>query len=632
MNTERPACLHRLLLGLLIGVVSITLSCSPDVPKNNSWSPLIGASLINFSEGTEPEGFINTGVFIWDEYLGIPVIDANVTLNGLPLNYDPISGIYQAAIDVKPGSEVVLLVSVQGKQFKAVGTQFTTYPVITNPIPGAVWEAGSDQNVFWTEGAPISDAERQWVTVLDKADPNGPLAYPFRVLPMESRAHTFGSKSVSPGERIVLVGMDSIQTITDAALDSFLIIAACGCVPVTIRGQYMTMGPLNDRMAQGSVIQYRSDVYSYFDSSRENVTDSAAWICSDPAVATISNEAGSEGLATPVNEGTTTVTAAWQDLSISTTLTVLPWTIRSSGTTEYLYNIGASDSLIVTVGRTGTIVTSPDGLEWTVQNSGTMVNINDVTWAGTQFVAVGSSGLVLMSPDGITWSSQDSGTGMALTGVAWSGTGLVAVGHDGILSSPDGINWTVRRDLTQLWSGVACSGTTFVAAGPLGVMHSLDNGVTWNPCEGSVSSRSDVAWAGDRFMAVGSYGSLITSDNGIVWESQTISGTDRIYGAAGNGDHFVMVARRTYDYQALILLSADGTEWDIQLAETGALSDLIWYGDKYVALGSPGRIVTIPPPTAVTVPMGETQILRTVQPSESPPDSTGLLQKHLMTK
>ena len=628
IKTRRTVCLRRVLFGLLIGAFYVLLS-SCSVGPNNNWKPWIGASLIGFSEGKEPEGFINAVVFLWDESMEFPIIDAEVTLNGVTLIYSPASGGYLAAVTVQPGDEVTLLVSSQGRRIKVTGTQFTAYPVIVDPLPEAVWEAGSDQNVLWTEGAPISDAEQQWVTVLDEADPNGSLVYPFTELPMASRAHTFGARSVSSGERIVIVGMDSIQPIPDAAPDSFLVISGCDSVQVTIRGRYMTMGPLDDRMAQGSVIQYRADVYSYFNSSREIVTESAVWTCSDQAVAMISNDSGSKGLATPVSEGTTTVTAAWENLSVSTNLTVLPWTIRSSGTNESLYDIAASDSLIIAVGRNGTIVTSPDSVQWTMQNSGTTVSLNGVTWAGTRFVAVGSRGLVLTSPDGITWSPQDSGTGMALTGVAWSGTGLVAVGHDGILSSPDGENWTIRRDLTQLWSAVACSGTTFVAAGPLGVLHSIDDGVTWDLCEGSLSSRSDVAWTGDRFMAVGSYSRLITSTDGSVWTDQIIGGTDHIFGVAGNGDHFIMVARRTYDYQALILMSRDGIEWDIQLAETGTLSDLIWYVDKYVALGSSGKIITIPPPAIVQ--MGETKILRAVRPSVSPHESTGLLRQLLMT-
>jgi len=628
MNTGRRACLRHLLLGLLIGAFCVLLSSCSTGPSNN-WKPWIGASLIGFSEGREPEGFINAVVFIWDDSMDIPIIDAEVTLNGATLRYSPVSGGYQATVTAQPGDELILLVSTQGRRFEAVGTQFTAYPVIVDPLPEAVWEAGSNQNVFWTEGAPLSDAERQWVTVLDEADPNGPLVYPFTELPMASRAHTFGARSISAGERIVLVGMDCIQPIPEAAPDSGLVIACCDCVPVTIMGRYMTMEPMDGRMAQGSFIQYSANVYSYFDSSRENVTDSATWTCSDPAVSTISNDAGSEGLATPVGEGTATVTAEWEDLSVSTSLTVLPWTIRSSGTTEALYDIAASDSLLVAVGGNGAIVTSPNGEQWTAQDSGVTFHLNGVTWDGTKFVAVGGS-MVLTSPDGVTWSSQDSGTGLALTDIAWSGTGFVAVGQDGIISSPDGANWTIRRILMQLWEEVTSSGTTFVAAGPLGVVHSLDDGVTWNSCEGSKHGLTDVAWAGDRFIAVGSLGEMITSTDGIAWTAQSISGTDHIFSAAGNGDHFVMVARRPYDYHAIILISSDGTEWDVDLAETGRLSKVIWSGDTYVAFGSSGKIVTIPPPA--DEPMGETKTLRADRPPGSSSDSTGLMRRLLMTQ
>lgn len=181
---------------------------------------------------------------------------------------------------------------------------------------------------------------------MDGADPNGALVYPFADLPLVSREHTFGAKRLGAGERFILVGMDAVYPLTEAAADSVLILSGCACAPVTIRGRYMTVAPKDDRTAQGYTVQYWADVYSYFDSSRETVTESATWTCSDQAVANISNDAGSKGLATPVGEGTATVTAEWQDLSVSTSLTILPWMIRATATTEGLSDLAASDSLL----------------------------------------------------------------------------------------------------------------------------------------------------------------------------------------------------------------------------------------------------------------------------------------------
>lgn len=284
------------------------------------------------------------------------------------------------------------------------------------------------------------------------------------------------------------------------------------------------------------------------------------------------------------------------------------------------------------VGGNGTIETSTNSIDWVIQDSGTTAHLNGVTWAGSQFVTVGNDGLVLTSPDAIKWTAQDEGTSMPLTGVAWSGTGLVAVGSDGILSSPDGVDWTLRRDLTQLWNAVASSGTVFVAAGELGVLYSFDDGATWNSCEGSVSSRSDVDWAGDLFMSVGGYGSLITSTDGVSWTAQTIGGTDHIFSAAGTGEHYVMTARRTYDYLAFILFSDDATAWDIQLAETGTLSSLIWFNGEYVALESGGRIVTIPPHKSAAAQPGKATAPSAIPSPASALGPMALLRSVLMSR
>ena len=67
---------------------------------------------------------------------------------------------------------------------------------------------------------------------------------------------------------------------------------------------------------------------------------------------------------------------------------------------------------------------------------------------GQSFVSVGNSGTILTSSDGITWTEKTSGTPIDLYGVT-SGNGLfVTVGESGtILTSPDGNSWTIKEPL-----------------------------------------------------------------------------------------------------------------------------------------------------------------------------------------
>lgn len=591
MNVLSSRRLWRFLLGLLIGI-SFTLVPGCPKPIDTGFTLWIGASIWGFAEDTEPEGLANAAVWLWDDYAWAPVPDAEVTVNGTPLTYYSGSDVYLGDPFLSPGDGVHLEVSVRGRTYAATGAMFTEYPAFTGPAPGTVWEAGSDQHVFWTGCEPVENAVLQWIAILDTDDPLGEAIYPTTYLPVISREHTFGARSISAGERLLTVNMGSEYGVPDATWDSQMLIWGGTTVPISVQGQYMSISPVNERIPLGNQVDYLAWVHSYYDGTSATVTQEAEWSCSDPDVATI----GSDGQALPVGGGTAVITVSWEELSVSTGLTVLPWTVGSSGFNEYLYGIGVSSDLIVTVGRDGLILTSSEGTEWIQQDSGVSVHLNDVVWADTQFVAVGSSGTVLTSPNGVDWSAQDTGITTGLTGVAWSGTTFVAVGSDGIYSSPNGESWTERRDLTQLWSGVACSGTVFVAVGGVGALYSDDEGVTWNSCEGSIGSKNCICWTGDLFIAGGMGSTVSTSIDGITWNSTSITDVDRIYDCAGNGEHYVIVAGRTFDYAPLVIFSNDAETWDVQTLETGTVDQLAWIGEIYLALGY-GRYVLIPPPS-----------------------------------
>ena len=75
----------------------------------------------------------------------------------------------------------------------------------------------------------------------------------------------------------------------------------------------------------------------------------------------------------------------------------------------------------VVIGRphgVGTLV-YPDGNSWTKRTSGTYNSLYDVTYGNNKFVTVGKSGTILTSSDGTTWTSRTSGTSNGLRGVAY---------------------------------------------------------------------------------------------------------------------------------------------------------------------------------------------------------------------
>ena len=76
--------------------------------------------------------------------------------------------------------------------------------------------------------------------------------------------------------------------------------------------------------------------------------------------------------------------------------------------------------MFVSVGQSGTILTSSDGTSWTERTSGTSNNLYGVTYGNGLFVTVGDKGTILISTDGTTWTERTSGTSKTLHGVTYS--------------------------------------------------------------------------------------------------------------------------------------------------------------------------------------------------------------------
>jgi len=74
----------------------------------------------------------------------------------------------------------------------------------------------------------------------------------------------------------------------------------------------------------------------------------------------------------------------------------------------------------VSVGNSGTILTSSDGISWTKRTSGKGEYLKGVTYGNGLFVTDGNSGTILTSPDGNSWTKRTSGTSKYLRGVTYS--------------------------------------------------------------------------------------------------------------------------------------------------------------------------------------------------------------------
>jgi len=226
------------------------------------------------------------------------------------------------------------------------------------------------------------------------------------------------------------------------------------------------------------------------------------------------------------------------------------------------------------------------------------------------FVSVAGTGTnrVMTSPDGITWTLRSSPTnvwrdvcyGVGLyVAVASSGT------NDRVMTSPDGITWT-SRDTTGKnndWLKVCYGAGLYVAVASSGtddrVMTSPD-GITWTSRDttGKNNNWKDVCYGNGIFVAVSDDGGtshVMTSPDGITWTLRTTP--DRQWRAVIYGDG-IFVAIANSGTGDRVMTSPDGITWTLR----SSAADENWNGlthcdSLFVATATSGtgnRVMTSP--------------------------------------
>ena len=222
------------------------------------------------------------------------------------------------------------------------------------------------------------------------------------------------------------------------------------------------------------------------------------------------------------------------------------------------------------------------------------VSLNSIVWTGNLFVAVGGGpgalGLILTSPDGLRWSVRSSGT-PTLRGIVWTGSELVAVGVQGtIITSPDGYRWVSQSsNATEALNSVAFSGALFLAVGDTGVLLSSPDGVAWTrKVSKTAENIKAIAWTGAKFVFVGDNGAIFLVPAAGLPSAQTSGTAEDLAAITVAGGKIVVVGTN-----GTILLSSDGASWAPRISNTAAsLQGVTAAGIQFIAVGTNGRIVT----------------------------------------
>jgi hypothetical protein len=253
-------------------------------------------------------------------------------------------------------------------------------------------------------------------------------------------------------------------------------------------------------------------------------------------------------------------------------------------------SIAWSGTQFMGAGDGGTLFSSADGLTWTERTVATPLDLLAITRGNGLFVAVGYGGAVRISQDGLAWARSQSGTTERLRTVASSGTRFIAAGFGALVTSTDGVNWTVSPETVGA-THVFWTGQKWVIVGTGGAMLSTD-GIQWTTTHLVDMSMQGVTWTGSQFVAVGGLGKIRTSPDAVTW-TQQISGTDYdLNSVIWTGTRLVAVGNQS------ILNSSDGVTWTRMAQELDSafygLTSVIKAENRLIASGRSGIFMTSP--------------------------------------
>lgn len=200
------------------------------------------------------------------------------------------------------------------------------------------------------------------------------------------------------------------------------------------------------------------------------------------------------------------------------------------------------------------------------------------------------------------WTTNQVSTNLfQLNHVVYGDGRYVAAGgrSDGgaILSSEDGLNWTLRADggccgpPSLVW-GLTYGGGRFVAVGHFGGTASSTNGVDWTFGHAENVGLYGVAYGNGVYVTVGDgiYGntvkSIFTSTNGIHWTAPLKSPSEvrDVYDVAFGAGFFVAVAEGGYTYRN----NGHGFQWSRRSTPVGVGHRISYCTDKFIAPVSAG--------------------------------------------
>jgi trimeric autotransporter adhesin len=190
-------------------------------------------------------------------------------------------------------------------------TGSTLFTITTSPLTSIQVAPAAPSIALGTRQAFTATAHFMDGTTLDVTEQ---VSWSSSALGVATVSNAAGSRGLATS---VSVGMATITAALSGANGS----ATLTVTPATLSS--IAISPPNASTPVATPLQFTA-TGTYSDGTMQNITTLVTWNSSDQGVATISTAAGSEGLATPVATGMTTISATLDMISASTPLSVVP--------------------------------------------------------------------------------------------------------------------------------------------------------------------------------------------------------------------------------------------------------------------------------------------------------------------
>jgi len=256
--------------------------------------------------------------------------------------------------------------------------------------------------------------------------------------------------------------------------------------------------PTNSAIALGTNQQFTA-TGTFTDGSTQNLTTSMSWSSSNPAVATISNASGTQGLAMSAATGTTTITASSGVVSGTTLFTVSPAAVVSIAVTPAIPTLPLGTTQQFTA--TGTFTDgSTQNITQTVQWSSATAGIATISNAS------GNQGLATSVAPGSTTITATSGSIAGSTTLTVTAAALVSIA---ITPANPAIALGTTQQFTA--TGTFTDGST----------QNLSSSATWGSSTTGVATIS----TGGLASSVGTGNTTVTATSGSINSTTTLTVT-----------------------------------------------------------------------------------------------------------